>query len=135
MVPLQRPQIFAPPLSAHLSPPLPQLLHRLSPNSLHHQCRNFSTAAAATPCTAAPLFLHPATATPCTTTVTTLFTTTSTPLTSHPLSPPLHHTPPILSNLLSTRDSFFPFDFFLLLLNLYVYYAMKYMKILIFVII
>ena len=96
------------------------------PNSLHRHCRNFFTAAAATsspllplpqllhrqPATPCPLSLHPATTTPCTTTATTLFTTTSIPLTSHPLSPPLHHTPPILSNLLSTGDPFFPFDFF-----------------------
>ena len=106
LVPPQLPQIVAPPLSAHLSLPLPQLLHRCY--------RNFFTAAAATPSTAVPLSLHPATATPYTTTATTLFTTTSIPLTSHPLSPPLHHTPPILSNLLPAGDLFFPFDFFVI---------------------
>ncbi|KAF2537650.1 hypothetical protein F2Q68_00020513 [Brassica cretica] len=67
------------PLPQLHAPPLPQLLH-----PFYH---NFFTAAAATPCTAMPLSLHPATATPCTTTATNLFTTTSIPLISHPLSP------------------------------------------------
>ncbi|KAL0814049.1 hypothetical protein Bca101_070492 [Brassica carinata] len=113
LVPPQLPQILAPPLSpptaATPSWPLPQLLAPPLPHLLHRCYRNIFTAAAATLCTAMPLSLHPATVTPCTTTTTTLFTTTSIPLTSHLLSPPLHHTPPILSNLLPRGDPFFPF--------------------------
>ncbi|KAF3572468.1 hypothetical protein F2Q69_00060016 [Brassica cretica] len=59
LVPPQLPQILASPLFAHLSPPLPQILHGLCPNSLHCHCRNSFTAAAATSSPTLPQLLAP----------------------------------------------------------------------------
>ena len=59
LVPLQQMLIPTPPLSAHLSPPLPQLLHRFCPNSLHRHYQNSFTAATATSSLPLPQLLAP----------------------------------------------------------------------------
>ena len=136
LVPPQLLWILAPPLSTHLSSPLPQLLHGLCPNSMHRHCRNSFTPSTTTSSPPLPQLLAP----PC------LFLCIQPPQLL--AQPPLQICLPLLpfrSFLIRyhhgciIHHQFYQIycqqqirSFLLIfwLLNFYIYYAMKYMKIL-----
>ena len=143
LVPLQQMLIPTPPLSAHLSPPLPQLLHRFCPNSLHRHYHNSFTAATATSSPLLPQLLHCRCRNSLHRHASFFASGHRNSLHDHRYNFVYHffHSTQLSSAIstvasyttnfikfIANRRSVLSFWFFLLL-NFYIYYAMKYMKI------